>query len=103
MAIRIDSLIHTLPTRAQDEFRDCTAKGTSSALVQVLRPLNDALVSRADRIQGLETTCSELRTKLEKAEKALRDLMDFEARGRVMPVGPAWDAARAAIKGDSHE
>ena len=28
---------------------------------------------------------------------ALRKLMDLESRGRIMPIGAEWDAARAAI------
>src|SRR5699024_2296674 len=42
---------------------------------------------------------------------ALQALMDEESRGRIMPIGPAWDMARAAIakalntdtKGEGHE
>ena len=30
-------------------------------------------------------------------EKALEGLMDLESRARVMPAGPEWDAARAAL------
>lgn len=29
--------------------------------------------------------------------KALQALMEEESRGRIMPVGPGWDKARAAI------
>lgn len=29
--------------------------------------------------------------------QALRDLMALESRGRIMPIGKEWDAARAAI------
>lgn len=29
--------------------------------------------------------------------EALKKLMDLESRGRIMPIGAEWDAARAAI------
>lgn len=32
--------------------------------------------------------------------EAMTKLMELESRGRIMPIGPEWDAARAALKGE---
>jgi hypothetical protein len=51
------------------------------------KPLYDAQVaSHAAEVEALRS--------------ALQGLMDLESRGRIMPIGREWDAARAALKGD---
>lgn len=44
--------------------------------------------------------CTErrLERQLDAAVDALKNLMESESRGRVMPIGNAWDAARAALR-----
>lgn len=42
--------------------------------------------------------CRELKRQRDAAVDALKNLMESESRGRVMPIGNAWDAARAALR-----
>jgi hypothetical protein len=67
----------------------------------VIPPLNDA--DREIRIYNQHVPAHELAPFDEREEligelrQALEGLMALESRGRVMPIGREWDAARAAI------
>lgn len=90
--------------RASDGTWCYPANGTEKDLFAALA------VSAADNA-ALQQSCNQLRAMLsaaighaesarkrvEELEAALRGLMDAEARGRIMPIGPAWDVARALL------
>lgn len=53
---------------------------------------------KAAELALLATTALEQR--IRELEEALEGLMELERRGRLMPIGREWDAARAALKKD---
>lgn len=52
----------------------------------------------AEPVTLAQDPVSSLLSEVAALRKALEGLMQLESRGRVMPIGAEWDAARAALK-----
>jgi len=50
------------------------------------------------RWEAWQAATSAQSSRIARLEEALVGLMEVERRGRVMPIGREWDAARAALK-----
>ena len=68
-------------------------KGGSTQLLAMVQVCVLEAMSRALTPQPAPTAAQDVEGLVE----ALEGLMRLESRGRIMPVGPEWDAARSAI------
>lgn len=78
MAIIIDPVLRSMPERVQRDLQDELASGRRGLMSASVLPLNDALILRQQRIDGLEATVAALRKEVARLEPIAKQRTDWE-------------------------